>query len=390
MNNNEFLALAVTHKIEKKAEKSILFKEGDTATDFFAIVSGSVLLTQGNQVVSAPTTIGFEDVLRNGNYSCTAIAATDISFIKVDASKQKNYLKLCPDQALDIIKRALGLENKEAGVAQPVSANTPVVSAVQKTTDEIQSKQDRLAAASMVFNIPSQHRLYSDTVKVITDAKFLHLNEHVCPVCNTKFSEKNVLFSLLRTVKTNLDLRVQYMDFEPLWYGVMVCPNCKYANNEKGFANVGTFEAKNILSRLNDAGVAQINEIYTEQHSIDDVFIAFYDALFCTESIGENSITKATLWLNLVWLYEDVGDSTMVAIASQKALECYNYIFNETRHFETPEEEQQIYMIMAELNLRIGNKEQALIFLTEGFKGNSNNRLYKEKCRRRYEELRES
>ncbi len=395
MNNNEFLALAVTHKIEKAGEKTILFREGEAATDFYAIVSGSILLTDNNKVITAPTTIGFEDVLQNANYSCSAIATEDISFIKVNRSNQKNYLKLCPDQALKIIKSALGIALDEKVVEVEVSPSKAEAkisapnSNQQITFSQTQSAQERLEVAIKAFNIPPEHRIYNDKIKIVTDAKFLHTNEHSCPVCNTRFNEKNVLFSLLRTVKTNLDLRVQYMDFEPLWYAVMVCPKCKYANTEKGFANIGTFESKNILTRLNDAGVEKINMVYTEQRSIDDVFIAFYDALFCCESIGENSIIRATLWLNLVWLYEDVGDSTMVTIASRNALECYNYIYKQTRLFETPEEEQQIFMIMAELNIRVGEKQQALNLLSEGFKSNSNNRLYKEKCRRRYEELRE-
>ncbi len=394
MSNNEFKILAISNKPVIFSAKKLLYSEGVNADAFYAIVSGSVLMTGSNMVVSAPATVGIEDVLLGGTYSSSVIAVNEVSVIKIEKENIKNFIKLCPEQITDVMKRILGVGEDLPEIANvipkpektQVVPTTPPASAVVSDKDG-QSPQQRLGLAIKSFNIPQQHRLYSDSIAITTEAKFLHTTEYSCPVCNQRFNEKSILFSLLRVMKTHLDLRVEYQDFDPLWYSVIVCPKCKYANTEKKFADIGGFEAKNILKRLSDAGVGDIKDIYTPTRNIDDIFMAYYDALFCSESIGDNSVVKATLWLNLVWLYEDVGDTVMIDVASRKALECYNHIYNQTRLFETPEEEQQIFMILAELNIRVGDKQQAMNFLSEAFRSDSSNRMYKERCRRRFDDL---
>ncbi len=390
MKNNEFLALAVKHKIVKVPAKQLIFNKGDQADALYAIVSGSILLSDTSEVVSAPSTIGLEEVLRGGCYSNSAITAKDTSYIKVSSDKLNDYVKLCPDQAIYAIKNILGVveklqEAEEKGIDEITLP--PVQQANNISEGEDQDLQQRLDCAKSAFGIPSQHSLYKDSIKIVNDAKFLYATDYNCPVCSTKFSEKKVLMSLLRTVKTNMDLRVLYQDFDPMWYAVVSCPKCKYSNTEKRFSDTGGYEAKNIANRLADAGAGNIQYIYKKERSIDDVFVAYYAALFCCDLLADNIAIKANIWLNLVWLYEDVGDAVMSEYASKKALECYNHIYNSTRLYETPEEEQQFFMLLAELNIRVGDKAQALNFLSAGFKSESSNRVYKDRCRKRFDDI---
>ncbi len=372
MATNEFIALAVGHKIENLEEKQLLYKEGDLAGEFFALVKGSVLFSSDGRVVKSPSTLAIEDILHTRHYSESAICAEPVSIIRLKKEEVFTFVKLCPTQAVAIMERLAGVKKQ-----QPA----------QKANVEGYSTTQKLEAAKKAFDIPGDASGYGDSIDIPSEAKCLHPTEYTCPVCGTKFMEKSILYSLLRTVKTGFDLRIEFKDFDPMWYNILVCPSCKYSNQEKDFPNVGRGEGMKIQQKFAQNGIADIDNIYSDKRMVEEVILAHYIAISCVEEISDNEVSLAKLWLNIVWLYEDVGDDEKVRYASQKALERYNHIYQYTRKLETPEAEQQIFMIMAELYLRLSEKTQAMQFLSLAFKSESSNRVYKEKCRRKYEDL---
>ncbi len=372
MATNEFIAIAVGRKIEKMEAKQPLYNEGEPAEEFFALVNGSVLLKSTESVCHAPATLAIEDILHSRNYTDNAISAEPISIIRIKKSELLNFVKLCPTQALAVMERLAGVKKQAP---------------IHKVSDEGYTNAKKIEIAKRAFDLPDSIAEQGKSLDIPTEAKHLHPAKYTCPVCGTEFMEKSILYSLLRTVKTGFDLRIEFKDFDPMWYNILVCPSCKYSNQEKDFANVGRGEGVKIKQKLIDNGIAEITEIYSNNRTVDEVIIAHYIAASCVEELSDNEVSLAKLWLNIVWLYEDVGDDEMVRFASQKALEKYNHIYQFTRKLESPEAEQQIFMIMAELCLRLSNKEQAMQFLSLAFKSESSNRVYKEKCRRKYEDL---
>ncbi len=374
MGTNDFITLAVKFRMETVDQKQVLFKEGDPGDYFIALVKGSLLLGKDSKVVTAPATVAIDDVLHGRNFTDTAISAERSSIIRLSKGDLSEFVKLCPTQAIAVMKRLAGVEERVT------------VQAVEAVQGDYTAER-KLEIAKSALGIPPQQKVYGDVLDIPSVAKHLHATEYSCPICGTKFNEKSILYSLLRTVSTEFDLRIKFKDFDPMWYSILVCPTCKYANLEKDYMDVGRNEGAKISQKLKEGGVADIDKIYGDKRTVDDVIIAYYIALSCIEELNDNEVTKAKLWLNIVWLYEDVQDTEMAKFASTKALEHYNHIYQFTRKLETPEAEQQIFMIMAELNLRLGEKTQAMQLLSQAFKSESSNRVYKEKCRRKFEDL---
>ncbi len=79
----------------------------------------------------------------------------------------------------------------------------------------------------------------------------------------------------------------------------------------------------------------------------------------------------------------------MIKIATDNAMSAYKKVNEETHLFNTPETEQMAFMVMAELCVRQKNKEAAIQYLSSAFRAETNNRVYKDRSRRRYEQIKD-
>ena len=74
-----------------------------------------------------------------------------------------------------------------------------------------------------------------------------------CPICDSSFKNLTVKQGKARMVSTDLDLKVNYRDIEPLKYDVILCPVCGYAALERYFDRVSVFQRKNIVEKISQS-----------------------------------------------------------------------------------------------------------------------------------------
>ena len=54
----------------------------------------------------------------------------------------------------------------------------------------------------------------------------LYSKSFTCPICEGKFTSKQVRTSAIRTLSREADYYTKYVGDDPTWYEIIVCPNC--------------------------------------------------------------------------------------------------------------------------------------------------------------------
>ncbi len=382
MNGKEFLLLAVSHKVITVQKGHVLCDKGAKADKFFALVGGKVTADNSETgAIAAPATLCLPD-MASGAYVATVVATSQARLIELGAEDISDFIRLCPNQALEVF------EMQFAGII-PKKAPEPTPNAQPEVMQEPAGDTQKQDLAKQYWGMPKNARLYGDAVTVVNDCQYLHESEHTCPVCKNKFSAKNVLYSRLRTESYMLDMRVIYKDFDPLWFNIMSCNQCGYTNQQKDFAEITGRQAQRLAEYLSQPPWTAIAPIFQANRDIDSILLAHYAAYHINKQLPDNELTCAKLLLNTLWLYEDVQDTEQAHIVATQALKEYEYINEKTSIVSSPEAEQQLFMILAELYIRLKNKDAALRMLSDAIRCDSNNRVYKERCRRRFEDIKE-
>ncbi|BBO69075.1 hypothetical protein DSCA_30050 [Desulfosarcina alkanivorans] len=96
---------------------TLIFNEGDTATALFILVHGTVELKIGGEKTvyrlnGQSDIFGWSSLVENGTYTATAVAASDIQAIKIDARKMNRVFNGHPAFGLTVYRRLSAVFNK--------------------------------------------------------------------------------------------------------------------------------------------------------------------------------------------------------------------------------------------------------------------------------------
>ena len=207
---------------------------------------------------------------------------------------------------------------------------------------------------------PPNHKNYAKTASS-NDDNFIFDREVECPVCGEKFTVKSVRSSRLRLDKIDNDMRQRFIDFEPLWYLVWVCPNCYYANFNFEFKQVLSSHKKKLMEQSKQLK-EKVRFQFSNPRKIDEVFVSYYLMLQYLQ-VGATDVTApAKVWLRLSWLYSDVGDEEMFKYASKQALDMFKDSYYNSCRDSSPEQEQRLSLLLGELTYRLGDEVEAMKF----------------------------
>ncbi len=381
----------------------IIFNEGDPGNDMYIILVGTVTVyINSTEGVLIPVSqlkpgdfFGEMSLLEKAPRSATIQTNENTTLLLINESNFDEVICSDPALAFKIMKtlsKRIRLQNEE------IRNHTPPN--LQKPTTEIQDFPETYQLIEKVCNsevispektelnayqLFQSHTLYNLTAP-LSHVQYLYLKKVLCPVCGDSFETIAFRSSKLRVQKVDPDFRRSYIDFDPLWYSIWVCPHCFYANITSDFEQV-TKKAK--MAILDHKDIKKSNFIFTNPRRLDQTFRAYYLNIHWVESLMQDSEKLGRLWLRLAWLYDDVGDVTNSNIARIKSLNFYkDSHFNSNKRL-TPAQEQYVSLLMGELALRINLLEDAKKFFQSSIVQKGGNHQMNQQARDRLIELKE-
>jgi uncharacterized protein (DUF2225 family)/CRP-like cAMP-binding protein len=363
--------------IGKFGEGDFVFREGEPGEEMFVVLSGGVNIYIGSfddtpinaSTIGPGNFFGEMSLLENQPRSATVVAATETTVLRINKANFMMMITQQPDLALNIMtvlsSRVRFLNNEIRSRERAIRA-LKLDSAKNQAASSVESLKDWDAAAAVHHHqeqnelalFPPQHKKYG-VIAPATHKNFLLSKEVKCPVCQNNFMTKIIRSTTLRTEKIDTDFRKHYIDFEPLWYIIWVCTNCYYANHNMEFEAIPREEASSLQAKLAPLKNNMIFQ-FTEPREINQVFVAYYLALYAEKNRRNRPFKLGSYWLNLSWLYRDVHDQEMAQIASTLALKYYHDTVNSHQLDISIENEQQCLLIMGELLFEKGEEEEAI------------------------------
>ncbi|MGI6778992.1 MAG: DUF2225 domain-containing protein [Acetivibrionales bacterium] len=394
--------------IRRYKKGSIIFNEGDNGNEMYIVLSGKVgiyIRCHDNSPaeiasIDAGGFFGEMCVLESEPRSATAIAVNDSVLLSINSNSFEFFIEKQPSLAYKIMK---GLSFRIRNLNEEVKRLKEELKTY--TGDKAQSSDCGLTTAnseSMLNNegtikgcvnlckpiLPPEHKSYGITAP--EEYNIYLFDKHVkCPVCDKEFTVDAFRLSKLKLEKQDFDFRRKYVDFEPLWYSIWVCPNCFYSNSYSDFEKMSGMTVKLVKEKVRDIK-DRVSFRFSTPRNIDEVFASYYLALYFAEASIADPLKPAKLWLQLSWLYQDVNEEELSKKASLTSLDYYhNAYYNGSLDFSV-QEEQQLCLIIGELLLKKGAAKEAAQHFYKAIKNKSDSPGLNKQAQDRIQDLRQN
>ena len=376
MDINELKKLG---NLRKYNEDDYVFYQGDEGDELYVVLTGKVGIYinsfEGSHIkvaeIGPGSFFGEMSVIDDQPRSASVVAEVDTLALAINKSNFQLFISKQPLLAYKIMK---GLSIRIRNLNVELSTLRKGIS-IRCKDDSGSSKLNELSATNIPLKSPSltkdiqkeswEDDLYPKGHKTYgilapdTHEMYIFDKEARCPVCTRDFKIKVPRISKVKLDSTDKDLRKRYVDFEPFWYFVWVCPNCYYSSYYYDFKSIQDKCCK-ILPQETEIFKDKLKLEFTVPRTIDQVFVSYYLALFCAKVCKQSAYKLAKLYLHLSWLYKDASDEAMFEELSSLALNSMYEAFYNSNLDISLEEEQQCCLIMGELFLRKGDEKKAI------------------------------
>ena len=220
--------------------------------------------------------------------------------------------------------------------------------------------------------IPKGHQQYTFEIKQ-DFGDILIERSMKCPVCGKEFKQLQKKKKKIRLNKIENDLRKIYENFDPLWFNICTCPDCFYSNYSNDFNVLPPKYIKDAKERLLQASALK-SVLALDALDINRIFAQYYLTMLCSVVRHMKDLKQGKLWLNLSWLYKDVGDEKMHVYAYEKAFEYYNSSYLHSGYQLSESDEQSLCIIIGEIYVRKGKYEDARKILFEATRFKNGNK----------------
>ena len=250
---------------------------------------------------------------------------------------------------------------------KPQPEPKPQAEAAAQPKPQTASKKISKAGKAPVSSLfPSGHKHYELPEFKQKEELFLE-GTLTCPMCGRVFEFPHVRTVLIRTISTDHDLRKTHDGINLTHYLTATCPECLFSAITDKF---------NEASKVKKERVQEITDVYKkelgltfEEMDANTIFARLYLSLAFTLLCYDNAeMLDARLWMNISWLYRDCGDLEMEKYAMEQALKAYDKSYQTLKL--NAKTEQSVLLMIAELNYRLGNEEEAkkYFFMTKSKK----------------------
>lgn len=187
----------------------------------------------------------------------------------------------------------------------------------------------------------------------------LFYKKYACPICESKFDSPKVRSKYLRVQKIDNDYCKHYETVNPLFYEIMVCPACGFAFDESILnTRLSPGQKEKVKGLLATVWRSRPLKEYGGERSLEQAVETFLLALLCIESIPVKMSKKGMLYLKAAWLFRFKGDEEKELKYIKKAAACLEQAY-EKEDFIDPKSELNIVYLIAILNMRAGNNQEA-------------------------------
>ena len=359
----------------------LLFSKGQTAEVMYFVLSGDIQIIEENKIntLSTGAVIGAVEFLNNRRLHYSARCVSDVMLLVLDEKLTIELFRRQPQIGYNILK----------AVAAEIPSNETEAPVQEKTEEKVESNGE---TENITENIPVTLRQLLPEGHPTFDLRASSAHEHyifskdiTCPICDKSFSGIRIRESRLIAKEVRNDSRIIYKDFEPLWYYIWVCPNCLFAYPHKQFSKLSHRIKEKVSKAKGDAPLQGIFK-FSPQRTLNEVILSYYLTLHTYEQLKTPIQQLGNLWLRLVWIYEDADCREWVQWAAEKALACFEEAIVSNWRSETGY--QKLYVIMAELYIRLGRDEDALRHLLEAVNIRQGNERYRRMASDRIHDLR--
>lgn len=131
---------------------------------------------------------------------------------------------------------------------------------------------------------------------------YLFDKTYECPICNKKFISKTVRTRKAKLVDSDMDLKPNYDNFEPLKYDVIACDGCGYASLTRSFDHLAPVQKKLIREQV----VPNFKGLHSRGlsvYSFEEAEERYKMALINAMAMKSKNSERAYICLKLGWLY---------------------------------------------------------------------------------------
>lgn len=168
---------------------------------------------------------------------------------------------------------------------------------------------------------------------------------------------------------------------------VWVCPHCYYANFNYEFKQISD-ETRKFVTNQGNKLKQDFKISFSKPRKLDEVLEAYNLLLQFYLSAQKPDPSKiAKVWLRLYWLYKDAEDAEMAQESAAKALEYFKDSYYNSRRNTSPEQEQRLTLLLGELSLEVGAKEEAMTFFRNSILRKGGSAPLNRQAEDRYQEI---
>ncbi|MEZ0536900.1 DUF2225 domain-containing protein [Caldicellulosiruptoraceae bacterium PP1] len=178
-----------------------------------------------------------------------------------------------------------------------------------------------------------------------------------CPVCNNNFKAPAVKSSAIKLDKKDTDFCLYYKGINPLFYDVIVCPNCGYSALSKNFNKITNKDIESIKEKVCSKWLKR--NIPFERTELDAISLYKLALISAISKFKINKFEVAGILLRIAWLYRYLNDTKNELEYLSLALNNYLEVYEDNSTVSDELDSATIMYLIAELYRRIGNFEQS-------------------------------
>lgn len=199
-----------------------------------------------------------------------------------------------------------------------------------------------------------------DNEKHIVDDR-LFSKEYICPLCEKPFHSLKPRLTKLQVLDRDADFLVNYKDFNPLLYHILVCPECGFSCTEKHVGELRPVQKKLLQEYLSGRW---IHQEFAGVRSLEDAIISYKLAIAVYEIIKFSSFELGMLALHLAWLYRfsknREQELRFLNASKSKLMDAYaKEDYGDSENFN----EGKLCYLIGELSRRTGDKKNAVLYM---------------------------
>ncbi len=186
--------------------------------------------------------------------------------------------------------------------------------------------------------------------------EMIYEKDYECPMCKHNIRQKMVKASKNKLLEVEFDLNAQYEKVNPLYYEMVVCEMCGFAQLNKREEMPTLAEAKLINEKIcNNFKGRKYSKYYTAQDAIDRYKLGLLNAIVRNATEGE----KAYIALKLGWVYRGIGNVVEEKRFLGEALKSFLNAYQKESFPIFELQEEVVCYLIAALSYRLEDYKQA-------------------------------